>query len=175
MPPPFPRPVPSKHQPEQPHCHLGPPQAWADMPPRDQRQKERYLMLKKEMTREVMIDALEHDYNGLMNLGDIYGARSVDTATDTIHLYEKASSSPAKNVRKRARRNSATPRPHRKSWKNTSPTPRQRATVRKASTEKAPLPNYQEGTILTDRPLLRMQRHGHAQKARPWPSPQHVI
>ena len=44
-----------------------------------------------------------------------------------------------------------------------------------SGTEKAPLPNYQEGTILTDRPLLRMQRHVHAQKARPWPSPQHVI
>ena len=59
-------------------------------------------MLKKEMTREVMIDALMHDYNVLMNLGDIYGACGVDAATGTIHLYEKASSSPAKNVRKRA-------------------------------------------------------------------------
>ena len=72
-------------------------------------------MLKKEMTREVMLDALAHDYNGLMNLGDIYGARGVEAAIDTIHLYEKASSSPAKHVRKRARRNSAIPRPHRKS------------------------------------------------------------
>ena len=92
-----------------------------------------------------MLDALEHDYNDLMNLGDIYGARGVDTATGTIHLYEKASSSPAKNVRKRARRNSATPRPRRKSWKNTSPTPRPPTTVRKASTEKAPLPNIKRG------------------------------
>ncbi len=47
-------------------------------------------MLKKQMTREVMLDALEHDYNGLMNLGDIYGARGVEAAIDTIHLYEKA-------------------------------------------------------------------------------------
>ena len=47
-------------------------------------------MLKKEMTRDLMIDALEHDYNGLMNLGDIYGARGVEAAIDTIHLYEKA-------------------------------------------------------------------------------------
>ena len=47
-------------------------------------------MLKKEMTREVMLDALEQDYNGLMNLGDIYGARGVEAAIDTIHLYERA-------------------------------------------------------------------------------------
>ncbi len=67
------------------------------------------------MTREVMLDALEHDYNNLMNLGDIYGARGVEAAIDTIHLYEKSSSSPAKNIRKRARKNSATPRPRRKS------------------------------------------------------------
>ena len=37
-----------------------------------------------------MLDALEHDYNDLMNLGDIYGARGVDAAIDTIHLYAKA-------------------------------------------------------------------------------------
>ncbi len=59
-------------------------------------------MLKKQMTREVMLDALEHDYNGLMNLGDLYGARGVEAAIDTLRLYEKSSSSPAKNVRKRA-------------------------------------------------------------------------
>lgn len=47
-------------------------------------------MLKKEMTRDLMIYALEHDYHGLMNLGDIYGARGVEAAIDTIHLYEKA-------------------------------------------------------------------------------------
>ena len=47
-------------------------------------------MLKKEMTRDVMLDALEQDYHGLMNLGDIYGARGVEAAIDTIHLYEKA-------------------------------------------------------------------------------------
>ena len=47
-------------------------------------------MLKKEMTREAMFDALEQDYDGLMNLGDIYGARGVEAAIDTIHLYEKA-------------------------------------------------------------------------------------
>lgn len=59
-------------------------------------------MLKKQMTREVMLDALEHDYNDLMNLGDLYGARAVEAAIDTLRLYEKASSSPAKNVGKRA-------------------------------------------------------------------------
>ena len=48
------------------------------------------IMLKKEMTREAMLDALEQDYHGLMNLGDIYGARGVETAIDTIHLYEQA-------------------------------------------------------------------------------------
>ena len=42
------------------------------------------------MTRDLMLDALEHDYNGLMNLGDIYGARGVEATIDTIHLYEKA-------------------------------------------------------------------------------------
>ncbi len=47
-------------------------------------------MLKKQMTREVMLDALEHDYNDLMNLGEIYGARGVEAAIDTIHLYAKA-------------------------------------------------------------------------------------
>ena len=47
-------------------------------------------MLKKEMTREAMLDALEQDYDGLMNLGDIYGARGVEAAIDTIHLYEQA-------------------------------------------------------------------------------------
>ncbi|MDY6268022.1 MAG: hypothetical protein SPL39_03490 [Selenomonadaceae bacterium] len=47
-------------------------------------------MLKKEMTREAMFDALEQDYDGLMNLGDIYGARGVEAAMDTLHLYEKA-------------------------------------------------------------------------------------
>ena len=49
-------------------------------------------MLKKQMTREVMLDALEHDYNGLMNLGDIYGARGVEAAIDTIHLYRMSES-----------------------------------------------------------------------------------
>lgn len=48
------------------------------------------IMLKKEMTREAMLDALEQDYDGLMNLGDIYGARGVEAAIDTIHLYERA-------------------------------------------------------------------------------------
>ena len=47
-------------------------------------------MLKKQMTREAMLDALEHAYNGLMNLADIHGARRVEAAIDTIHLYEKA-------------------------------------------------------------------------------------
>ena len=47
-------------------------------------------MLKKVMTRDVMLDALEQDYDGLMNLGDIYGARGVEAAIDTIHLYERA-------------------------------------------------------------------------------------
>ena len=42
------------------------------------------------MTREVMLGALEHDYNDLMNLGDLYGASGVEAAIDTIHLYEKA-------------------------------------------------------------------------------------
>ena len=46
-------------------------------------------MLKKQMTREVMLDALEHDYNDLMNLGDLYGARAVEAAIDTLRLYEK--------------------------------------------------------------------------------------
>ena len=48
------------------------------------------IMLKKEMTREAMLDALEQDYDGLMNLGDIYGARGVEAAIDMIHLYERA-------------------------------------------------------------------------------------
>ena len=47
-------------------------------------------MLKKVMTRDVMLDALEQDYDGLMNRGDIYGARGVEAAIDTIHLYERA-------------------------------------------------------------------------------------
>ena len=47
-------------------------------------------MLKKEFTRDVMLDALEHDYHSLMNLGDIYGARGVDTGISTLHLYENA-------------------------------------------------------------------------------------
>ena len=62
------------------------------------------------MTREVMLDALEHDYNDLMNLGDIYGARGVEAAIDTLRLYEKSSSSPAKNVRKRALKSAASKR-----------------------------------------------------------------
>ena len=47
-------------------------------------------MLKKVMTRDVMLDALEQDYGGLMNLGDIYGARGVEAAIETIHHYERA-------------------------------------------------------------------------------------
>ena len=52
--------------------------------------KGEIIMLKKVMTRDVMLDALEQDYDGLMNLGDIYGARGVEAAIDTIHLYERA-------------------------------------------------------------------------------------
>lgn len=82
-------------------------------------------MLKKQMTREVMLDALEHDYNDLMNLGDLYGARAVEAAINTLRLYEKSSSSPA---------------------------PRPPTTVRKASTNHN-FRNTIEGTITENRPL----------------------
>ena len=57
-------------------------------------------MLKKEMTRDVMLDALDQDYNALMNLGDIYGARGVGAAIDTIHIYETALALAAEEIHK---------------------------------------------------------------------------
>lgn len=56
--------------------------------------------MKKEMNHECMLDALEHGYHVLMNFGDIYGARGLETVMDELHLKEVAVDLAAKRLAK---------------------------------------------------------------------------